>query len=278
MKMSRISLAPLALVLLSAAPPQSPESLQRDADAAAGRGDVVAAERLYAAAAERTDDPGLVAFNRGTVAFARGEYREAELHFYRCLDDAAISMDRKAKALFNRGVCLVKRGTSAKDFRVAVNCFEGCLDAGPADAKLTDDAKHNLELAKLLWAQARVKDAAPDRPNDPPPEEKPDRPPPRPDPGPTDSGPDPNSSPDAAGPMARAIPQPGPADGAATPTDQKAPGAGTLPVISDGDAVQKLSPEDTETYLARIGRRLEKDRRDTARLVAGPDRKGVRDW
>src|SRR2546422_531830 len=83
--------------------------------------------------------------------------------------------------------------------RVAILCFEGCLDAGLGDAKLTDDAKHNLELAKLLWAQARVKDAAPDRPNDPPPEEAPDRPPPKPDTGP-DVGPDTTGGPDAVGP------------------------------------------------------------------------------
>jgi tetratricopeptide (TPR) repeat protein len=267
-----------AVALLSAAPPASPDALQREADAAAARGDFAAAERLYAAAGERAVDPGLVAFNRGTVQFAREEYREAELNFIRCLDDAAVPPDRRAKASYNRGVCLLKRGGSARIYRAAIDGFEKYLDAGLPDETLAADARHNLELAKVLWAQARAKDASADRPNDPPPEEKPEKVPPRPETGPSDLGPDATGSPTGPGSTPRAVPVTGPADGQPGGSDQKAPGAGTLPVLTDTDGVQKLSPEDTQTYLARIAARLDKDRRDTARLVAGPDRKTVRDW
>jgi hypothetical protein len=276
--MKRIIIGGIGLSLLSAAPPPSAVALQRDADEAAARGDFAAAERLYAAAGERAADPGLVAFNRGTVQFAREEYREAELNFIRCLDDAAIPPDRRAKAYYNRGVCLLKRGGSARIYRAAIDGFEKYLDAGLPDETLAADARHNLELAKVLWAQARAKDASADRPNDPPPEEKPDKVPPRPETGPPDLGPDATGSPTGPGSMPRAVPVTGPADGQPGGSDQKAPGAGTLPVLTDTDGVQKLSPEDTQTYLARIAARLDKDRRDTARLVAGPDRKTVRDW
>ncbi|HEY2787058.1 MAG TPA: hypothetical protein VGJ05_19005, partial [Fimbriiglobus sp.] len=174
--------------------------------------------------------------------------------------------------------CLLKRGGPASVYRTAISCFETSLDAGLFGATQTADAKHNLELAKLLWAEARLKDAAPDRPNDPPPEEKPDVPPPKPDAGPTQTGPEAAIGPEGVGPAPRGGPAPGPADGQPIPTDQQSAGSGTLPVLADADGVQKLTPEDTQTYLARIAIRLAKDRRDTARLVAGPDRKGVRDW
>src|SRR5262245_11983359 len=155
---TRLSLAILGLGLLSASPPA--DAVQREADAAVARGDFALAERLYATAGERSDDPGLVAFNRGTVLFAREDDREAELHFVRCLDDAAIPPDRRARANYNRGVCLLKRGGSARVYRVAIDCFEKYLDAGLPDATLAADARHNLELAKVLWAQARAKDAS----------------------------------------------------------------------------------------------------------------------
>ncbi len=274
----RLAFSVIGLVAVSAAPPPAADVLQRDADAAVARGDWAAADQLYSIAAERSADPGLVAFNLGTVLFAKGEFRDAELHFVRCLDDASIPSERRARALYNRGACLLKRGGASAVYRTAILCFEGCLDAGLTDATLTADAKHNLELAKLLWAQARLKDTTPDRPNDPPPEEKPDRPPPKPDTGPMETGPDAAAGQEGVGQAPRVVPQPGPAEGGASPTDQKTAGSGTLPVLTDADGVQKLTPEDTQAYLARIAARLAKDQRDTARLVAGPDRKTVRDW
>ena len=62
------------------------------------------------------------------------------------------------------------------------------------------------------------------------------------------------------------------------PTDRKAPGAGTLPVLADGPQPQRLSPEDARAHLAKVAERLERDRKANARLLAGPERPHVRDW
>src|SRR5207245_17713 len=97
-------------VALVAATPHAAEDVIRAANAAFLRDDLAAADRLYAAAEERTADPGLVAFNRATVLFQKGEFRDAELHYSRVLDDRACPPERAARAWFNRGTCLVRRG------------------------------------------------------------------------------------------------------------------------------------------------------------------------
>ncbi len=96
------------ITLVAAAPPHSdtPEELIRRANDAFRSGDTDAADKLYAAAEERTADPGLVAFNRAAVLFERGAFREAEKHYDRVLDDAACPAERAAKAWYNRGTCL----------------------------------------------------------------------------------------------------------------------------------------------------------------------------
>src|SRR5262249_53165635 len=89
----RLSLVlfPLSLLLLAAASPRAadPDELSRRANAAFLRGDTEEADRLYAAAEERTGDPGLVAFNRAAVLFQKEDFRDAEVHYARVLEDAA---------------------------------------------------------------------------------------------------------------------------------------------------------------------------------------------
>src|SRR5436190_21320862 len=64
MRTPRILLLLAALAAVSAGPPaDSPDDLVRQGNDAFDRGDFDSADRLYAAAAERTPDPGLVAFN-----------------------------------------------------------------------------------------------------------------------------------------------------------------------------------------------------------------------
>src|SRR5262245_42283796 len=123
-------LLPFAFCLLSAAAPptEPPDDLIRRANAAFEKGDAEAADALYAAAEERTADPGLVAFNKAAVLFKRGGFRDAELHYARVLEDKACPPDRAAKAWFNRGTCLLRRGGTASVYRSAVACFERCLD------------------------------------------------------------------------------------------------------------------------------------------------------
>src|SRR5262245_45857305 len=113
-------LLPSALLVLLAAAPlptDSPDDLIRQANTAFARGDTEAAEKFYAAAEERTADPGLVAFNKAAVLFGKGEFRDAELHYSRVIEDRACPPDRAAKAWFNRGTCLLRRGGSVAVYR-----------------------------------------------------------------------------------------------------------------------------------------------------------------
>ncbi|MFO0848447.1 MAG: tetratricopeptide repeat protein [Gemmataceae bacterium] len=257
--------------MVAAAPTRDadPDELTRTASAAFQRGNLTEADRLYQLAGERTRDPGLVAFNRAAVFVARGELWEAERHYLRALDDCEAPTERRAKASYNRGVCLLGRGGPAAVYRSAIAAFEQALDLLPGDDPLDADARHNLELAKLLWLKAREKEKARPRPSDLPPDLFPE--PPRlpetggsEDPGGTEAsvgGPDPGGT--AAG-------QAG--------AGRKTPGAGNLPVLQDGDQPQPLSPPAARAHLRGLADRLASDRHKTARLLVGPERPNVRDW
>ena len=278
-------LVPCSLFLLSAAAPpatESPDDLIRRANAAFLRGDAEAADSLYAAAAERTGDPGLVAFNQAAVLFQKGEFYPAEVQYARVLDDKACPPDRAARAWFNRGTCLLRRGGGTGVYRSAVACFEHCLDSPAADETLRADARHNLELAKRLWIEANKKAARPENPNSPPPEEQPEVQPP---PGGGDQDPT-NPADTEAGPGAKnlaqaARPVPGAVPPGGSPREANTPTAGNnrqLQPLEDADQAQPLSPEDTREYLRRTDERLRDERRKMLRLLSGPDRPGVRDW
>lgn len=271
-------------LLLAAAPPstESPDELIRRANAAFLHVDIEAADALYAAAEERTGDPGLVAFNKAAVLFQKGEFYFAEVHYARTLDDKACPPDRAARAWFNRGTCLLRRGGSAGVYRSAVACFERCLDADPPDEPLKADARHNLELAKLLWVEANKKAAKPHNPNEEPPEaQQPE--PPQPPAGSGQDSTDPGAATGATNPNdPRQLPKVGP--GAApkvgpSETPKPVPGSNPqLPVIEDSNDVRPLSPEDTREYLRQADERLRKERQSMLRALYGRDRDGVRDW
>jgi tetratricopeptide (TPR) repeat protein len=268
-------------VAAASATPQAADDLIRQANAAFLRDDLPAADRLYAAAEERTADPGLVAFNRAAVLFQKGEFRDAELLYTRALDDRACPPDRAARAWFNRGTCLVRRGGAAAVYRSAIACFERCLDADAADDPLKADARHNLELAKLLWAEANRRAAKPETPDqNPPPEEHPSDPPPAK--GGSDQDPNggepggPDVGPNGQRPQQIAGPDP---NGKRHETDKAQPGNNAnLPVIADEPRPQPLSPEDTREHLRRADARLKRQRQQLADAVRGPDRPAARDW
>jgi tetratricopeptide (TPR) repeat protein len=274
-----------ALALLAAGPAaesEPPDDLIRRANAAFLRGDTEAADSLYAAAAERTGDPGLVAFNQAAVLYQKGEFYPAEVQYARVLDDKACPPDRAARAWFNRGTCLLRRGGGTGVYRSAVACFEHCLDSSATDETLRADARHNLELAKRLWMEANRKAARPENPNTPPPEERPESQPP---PGGADQDPT-NPADTEAGPGAKnlaqsARPVPGAVPKNGSPREASTPTAGNnrkLQPLDDTDQAQPLSPEDTREYLRRTDERLRDERRKMLRLLSGPDRPGVRDW
>jgi tetratricopeptide (TPR) repeat protein len=280
----------LACCLLAAAPPatERPEDLIRRANAAFLAGDRDEANRLYGIAEEQTADPGLVAFNQAAVLFQKGEFREAEVFYARVLDDAACPTERAVKAWYNRGTCLLRRGGSASVYRSAIACLERCVDSPDADAPLKADARHNLELAKALWNEARKSDQK-EKPNSPPPPEDP-RSEPKPEPKHTGKEPEPKkeSGKNDTSPTTKTGQQPK-IDPKADPTDptnpnpdpKTQPNSGTptaAPQLKNEDAVQQLSPEDTREHLRRIAERLKKDRHDLLRTLYPPDRPGSRDW
>jgi tetratricopeptide (TPR) repeat protein len=271
--------------LMAAAQPResAPEELIRQANAAFMRGDGEDADKYYAAAEERTADPGLVAFNRAAVLFQQDRFRDAEVHYARVLDDAACPPERAAKAWYNRGTCLLRRGGSAAVYRSSIACFEHCLDSEAADEPLKADARHNLELAKTLWNEARRKDSKPDRPNDnPPPEDiRNDTTPPKvggteQQPGTTDSG-DGSNGQQTTRPIAQQNTTTNPAPNQNTPQGP-APGTTPAPKLEDRNTVQPLSPEDTRKHLRETAIRLKKEQHALLEALYGPIQAGVRDW
>jgi hypothetical protein len=280
-----IFLVPLSIFLVGASVRSaiSADELIRQANRAFLGGDQDEAERLYATAEEHTTDPGLVAFNRAAVLFQREQYREAELDYARVLDDAACPPDRAAKAWYNRGTCLVRRGSSSAIYRSAIACFERCLDSDAAEKALRADARHNLELAKLLWNDARSKENIPDNPNEnPPPEDPRSNYPPEAHGNNSETGDSQIGDGNATGspapksgsqPNASTDSEPDSAQGT-TPSSASA----NLQPLNDTSEVQPLSPEDTREYLRRTGERLKRDRQNLLKTLYGPERPGVRDW
>lgn len=272
-------LVPVSCLLLVAAGPGAEDDLIRAANAAFLRGDTEVADTLYAQAEERTGDPGLVAFNRAAVLFQRGEFREAELHYGRVLDDKACPPERAARAWFNRGTCLLRRGGSPAIYRGAVACFDHCLESPAADEPLKADARHNLELAKLLWVEANKVAPKKETPNDPPPDVEP---PPSKTGDKEDTGGTDKVDPKGGQTGSQAQPQTVQAAApktAPTPTDAKVEGNNsTLPVLKDETPQRQLSQDDAREYLRRTEARLRRERERMNEVLRGPDRPGVRDW
>ncbi len=256
---------------------QTSSELLHRANEALTRGDLDTADALYLRAEPIATDPGLVAFNRAHIFFARKNYREAEVHFTRSLDDLEAPAERRANAWYNRGVCLLYR-KGITEYRAAIESFERCLKLLPADAALRNDALQNLELAKILWnaERATTPEAAP--PNTPPkesPPEKPKKPEAKPDPKSIAENPNdnPNTQPKPKPGATEPPKQPG---ANPTQTDQQTAGKGNLEVLLDEARKMELSDADAKTYLQRIALRLQQQRRDAAK--PGPERAHVKDW
>jgi tetratricopeptide (TPR) repeat protein len=283
-KINRLTIC-LALaggVFLGAGPAREPgaDELIRRASALYLAGNTDEADRLYALAEEKTTDPGLVAFDRAAVLFQKGDYRAAELHYARVLADASCPPERAARAWYNRGTCLLKRGGSSSVYRSSIDCLERCLLAPAGEEPLKADARHNLELAKLLWNESRSKAGKKNEgPNDQPKEDQPGDPQP-----PKQGGMGPTEPGDTGEPKAnqKSVVQPdtAPPPGAKpTPTQTRTPGSASEPQpLQDTSEVQALSPEDTREHLKRTAERLKKDRRDLWKALTGPERPGIMDW
>jgi tetratricopeptide (TPR) repeat protein len=171
----RLILLLWSLLLISASPPISPGELVHEANLAYEQQDYDRAETLYLQAEERITDPGLTAFNKALTLYQQERWLEAERLFRCVLGDKAIPKERLSRSWYNRGNCLLSLGKedNANHLRLAILCYENCLDSNAEDPQLIADAKHNLELAKLLWVRARQRENKPADPNQDPPEQDP---------------------------------------------------------------------------------------------------------
>jgi Ca-activated chloride channel homolog len=267
--------AVLAVLLFTAATPDV-DPLVRQGNAAFADGDFETALAFYDRAERSATDPGLVAFNRAAASFRLGRFAEAVAGYRQSLEDDQSPPSRRARAQYDLGTALVKQsgGASAALLRQAVNAFRACLAQPELDADLAKDARHNLELAQLLWMRARTAnpnedpgDGASDRPPDP----KSNRP----------SGSDPRKQ-DENGPPSKDRPEPSPQPGdegkAALGDGAKDKlNAGPLQMLPDSDEVRPLPPAEADEQLARIIERIVRERRLHWQQSARPT-KDARNW
>jgi tetratricopeptide (TPR) repeat protein len=274
-----VVLAGIGLALVAAGEPVPVADHLRAADEAFARGDWEAAELLYAQAEERSPDPGLVSFNKGAALYRRGDFRRAELCFRRAIGDAAIPAERRGRALYNLGNCLVRQAgdTDVKTLQAAIECYELSLREAP-DEGVRTDAGHNLEVAKLLWAKARAKRPPGERDQDWDERKDPRRPPPdpkSPDPGPENSGEGPKNIETGSKLDVGKGKDPGLVQ---KEVEKAAPGAGNLPVLPDTGQVETLAPEDARAVLQKAAERLQRERRKLREEAAQGDRPRPKDW
>jgi tetratricopeptide (TPR) repeat protein len=254
-------LPPLALLLAGAAPELSPEELVRQGNAAFDREEFAAAVDFYTKAEERITDPGLTAYNKATALYRLHRFDEAARHYEHCLDEATGA--RRATLLYDLGDCRLQQsqGTNAERLRHAIDCFAQALRQDGLADQLRDDARHNLELAKLLWLKARQSPAKPDGSDQPPPKDPPKSPNDKQPPEPKNSAdPGPGTKVD---PLVGTGAEPDSVKGQKTPisTDKQAPGKGPLPPIPDTAERVPMAPEDAATHLQRAAERVLRERR-----------------
>jgi len=261
----------LSLLLISAAPPAAEDWERRGNDAFAdARFDEAA--KCYAAAEENSSEPGRVAFNHGIALFNLGKFRDAERLFH-CALESESPPERRVRALFNLGTSLLHAsdGRDARRLAEAADYFARCLKMPGIDEALAADARHNLELAKLLWRRIRGSDA----------------PPPESDPTANSDDPNSNSRPPetgssdtstdktgAGGPGNERMGQvPTQTEGPKpVPTDESPPpGAGHHAPIPEEDQLKPLPPQEARELLRQAGERIQRERRALQRAGTGSE-------
>lgn len=275
----------MVLCATAASPAPDWRTLLRQGDAAYERGDYTAAAALYEQAGDRTTDPELVTFDLAAaqyrLALASDADRprlaqEAEQSYRCCIgpDDP-----RRAPALYGLGNALLLKadGRDADTLQAAIAAYEQCLVQANLDVELTDDARHNLEQARLQLLQIAPAGAHPkDEPStgDGPPKPKP---PPDETPGsrqnPTHDQTGSKVKPDRNGKAVR------PAEGSKpVGTTAPTPGEGNLPPVPDRADLPPLSAEDAERHLELAAERIQEDLKAHRRAKAAAPAANVRDW
>jgi Ca-activated chloride channel family protein len=164
--------AVLALFSVAAADPQQIEAWIREGNRAYSAGDYDGALKAYELAESSTLDPGLIAFNKAAAYYRLGRHKEAIDSYRRALEDDVAPPERRARAHFDLGNALLQNaGGSSHQLGEAVASYRACLHQKDIPDKLRADARANLELAQLLWLQARKNEPEPKTPAKPPPKD-----------------------------------------------------------------------------------------------------------
>lgn len=142
------------------------EWLYRPADEAAAAGsaayragDYARAEARFRQAEQGASDPGRAAYNHAAALYRLRRFEDADRTYERSADGDGL---RAARAVYDRGNCAfgeacAEDGTADPALleRAAVQ-YEACLareGSTPAAGSLFDDARHNLELTRLILAE-----------------------------------------------------------------------------------------------------------------------------
>jgi tetratricopeptide (TPR) repeat protein len=267
-----------ALVLISAAPLPSVEEYIRQGNQAYHRGEFADALQLYDQAAAATLDPGLVAFNQGAALFRLERFDEAASHYRRCLEDAAIPQERRARAQYDLGNALVQqaKAVNARLLDQAAQAYRACLESA-TDPILKTDAAHNLEVARWLWKQALARP----QPEPPGTEKQPNDPKKQADPNPKNTEDDPKEKDHGKAskdPGKEGKDDPGLFKDKGNGKDKKDhPGA--LLVIPELQQVEqgKVTPEQSAAFLEEQAQRIRGERR-LYRREASRGGEGVPNW
>lgn len=237
------------------------------------RGDYAQALNAYSKAEERITDPGLTALNTAAALYRLGRYRDAEIHYWRCLEDAAGL--RRARLLYDLGNCLVRQsqGRDSALLDRAVRAYEDCLREPLATESLQDDARHNRELAAQLRQKSKLRDKDPQTPTtqeqDQAAQHQSPTAPTRADARREQQNP---NGKNARAPMSESGNE---AEGASN--ERRVPGTGNLPPIPDSDELTTLPPEDARAHLRKATARILDDRKKHQQNANRPTR-NVLDW
>jgi Ca-activated chloride channel family protein len=227
----------------------------------------------YQKAEERSSDPGQVAFNEAAALYRLERYREAELHYRRCLEDA-VGL-RRAQALYNLGNCLVQQAQGPQAVRLleqASACYRQVLAMPELPSDLAANAAYNLELTRLLWLQARSVSAEEAPPEEGAEGEREDK---RHSILSKKENGDASSPPSEESGITPEAPPSG--EGKEGAARRPVPGAGNLPVLPDTEHLVRLAPEDTAAYLAQTVTRIRQQRRQAWGQLT-PPRPAAKDW
>jgi Ca-activated chloride channel family protein len=270
-----LPLAVLAIGLVSAGPAKQSMDLVHEGNAAFERGDYAVALDFFSAAEMRAADPGLVAFNKAAALYRLGRYREAELAYLCCREDA--SGDRLVRVLYDLANAVVQQAQDrdARRLAEAIRYYEDCLHAGGPDFELADNVRFNLQLARALMARAKAarEQSGSDNPNTSDPFNPRDQQ--------NDGRPGADVLPgslDSRG-MERAVAgRSGDPLRDPTSSGQPPPGVGNLPVLPDQDDLAPLSSQDTLAYLDQVMARVNRERKEHKRHSASPVPHAEKDW